>query len=599
MSSAFRSICAALLLLTLVAPAPAAGKADPKRLAGFDKYMQRVLRDWNVPGIAVGVVVDGQVVLAKGYGYRDYEQKLPVTSATLFQIASNTKLFTAVAAGLLVEEGKLDWDVPVRTFATDIKFYDAQLDNTVTLRDMLAHRTGISRHDLIWYKSDFTRRELYDRLRYLEPSQPLRQGFLYNNMMYAGVGQVIENLSGQSWEDFVRARIFTPLGMRSTVFTIAEMEAAPDHGVPFTERRDTTTLYRIPFYEEARGVGPAGSIISNLDDMTRWVTALMSGGRLDGKQVLPEKVLRATLAPSIGLPNTGLETRGWGELLNPVYGMGRWTASYRGHYLAYHGGDLPGFHSQVSCMPYEGIGVVVFVIGDHAAPLYNIVTYHVYERLLGLEPTPWSERRLKDRVAGKAAGKEGRAKAGAERVAGTQPSHPLADYAGEFEHPAYGVFTVTEQGGALRFRFHRIELPLTHFHYDRFDSPDDEQDGLWSLSFGTNPQGEIHSLTTSLDESQVTFTRRADPTLTRPEVLARYVGRYKTRGGGVVEVVISEGKLYLQPGGGPRIALLPHQPRVFRVKEFADVTLEFVVEGDRAVAIKQVDPSGEFRLERL
>ena len=180
MSSAFRWTCAALLLLTLAAPAPAAGKADPKRLAGFDKYMEQILRDWNVPGIAVGVVVGDQVVLAKGYGYRDYEKRLPVTAATLFQIASNTKLFTAVAAGLLVEEGKLDWDVPVRTFAADIKFYDAQLDHTVTLRDMLAHRTGISRHDLIWYKSDFTRRELYDRLRYraepaAAPGLPLQQ----------------------------------------------------------------------------------------------------------------------------------------------------------------------------------------------------------------------------------------------------------------------------------------------------------------------------------------------------------------------------------------------------------------------------------------
>jgi len=598
MSFAPRWCCAALLLLALAAPAPAEAAADPQRLAGFDGYMEKLLRDWNVPGVAVGVVVKDRVVLAKGYGYRDYEKKLPVTANTLFQIASNTKLFTAVAVGMLVEEGKLEWNVPVRSFVPEVTFFAAELDNTVTMRDMLAHRTGISRHDLIWYKSDFTRRELFDRLRYLKPSQPLRQGFLYNNMMYAAAGQIVEILSGKPWEDFVRERIFSPLGMRSSVFTAQEMETQPDHAVPFTERRDTTVLYRIPIYEEAQGLGPAGSIISNVQDMTRWLTTLMNGGKLDGQQVLPAAVIRATLEPSIAQPNSGLENRGWGELLNPVYGMGRWSASYRGHYLAYHGGDLPGFHSQVSCMPYDGIGVVVFVIGDHAAPLYNVITYNVYERLLGMEPTPWSERRLKDRLEAKAAGKEGRQKAGVQKVAGTQPSHRLADYAGEYEHPAYGVIAIAEQDGALRFRFHNIAMPLSHCHYDRFDSPDDEQDGLFSFNFGTNPQGEIDRITTSLDEAQTTFTRRADTELARPEVLARYTGKYKL-GGSVVEVVLSEGALHLSPPGAPRIALIPHRPRVFRVKGFGDLTIEFLVEGDRVIALKRTDPSGEYRMEKM
>lgn len=598
MPLASRWCTAAVLLLAFAAPTPAHAAADAKRLAGFDAYMEKLLRDWNLPGAAVGVIVKDRVVLAKGYGYRDYEKKLPVTSSTLFQIASNTKLFTAVSVGMLVEEGKLEWDVPVRTFVPDIKFYDAELDNTVTIRDMLAHRTGISRHDLIWYKSDFTRRELFDRLRYLEPSQPLRQGFLYNNMMYAAAGQIVEILSGQTWEDFVRERIFTPLGMRSTVFTAREMEAAADHAVPFTERRDSTDLYRIPIYEEAQGLGPAGSIISNVDDMTRWLTALMNGGKLEGQQVLPAAVVRATLQPSIAQPNALLENRGWGEVLNPVYGMGRWSASYRGHYLAYHGGDLPGFHSQVSCMPHDGIGVVVFVIGDHAQPLYNTISFNIYERLLGLDQTPWSERLRKDRLAAKAAGKEGRKKVGGERVAGTRPSHALADYAGEYENPAYGIIAIAEKDGALSSRFHHIAMPLAHYHYDRFDSPDDEQDGLWSFNFGTNPQGEIDRITTSLDEAQTTFTRRADASLTRPEVLAQYVGKYQL-GGGVVEVVLSEGTLYLQSGGAPRVALVPHRPRVFRTKEFGDLTIEFVVEGDRVAAMKQTDPSGEYRLERM
>src|ERR1051325_6391830 len=158
-----------------------------KRLDGFDDYMARVLKDWNGPGIGVGIVVGDQLVFAKGYGDRDYGKKLPFTPGTGCPIASNTKLFTAVAAGMLVEDGKLTWDRPVRESVPSIRFYNEELNNAVTLRDMLSHRTGITRHDTIWYKSDFTRKELFDRLKYLEPQEPMRQTFLYNNLMFARV----------------------------------------------------------------------------------------------------------------------------------------------------------------------------------------------------------------------------------------------------------------------------------------------------------------------------------------------------------------------------------------------------------------------------
>src|SRR6185503_18980628 len=192
-----------------------------------------------------------KVIFAKGYGYRDYGQKLPFTARTVVPIASNTKLFTATAAGLLVEDGKLEWDKPVRQFVPGIQFYNDELNATVTIRDMLSHRTGITRHDSIWYKSEFTRQELFERLRYLEPTQPLRSAFLYNNMMYAGAGRVVELLSGKSWEDFVSERILRPLGMSSTVFSIDDLQKQPDHGVPYTERRDSFEIHRIPYYSEA------------------------------------------------------------------------------------------------------------------------------------------------------------------------------------------------------------------------------------------------------------------------------------------------------------------------------------------------------------
>jgi CubicO group peptidase (beta-lactamase class C family) len=595
------TIAAGLVCLMLIGGvhAQTPDSAVVERLGDFDTWMQQVMKDWNVPGLGVGIVVKDRLVFARGYGFRDYGRKLPFTPATVVPIASNTKLFTATAIGLLVEDGKIEWDKPVRSFVPTISFYNDELNATVSVRDMLSHRTGITRHDSIWYKSDFTRKELFERLRYLEPSRPIRTTFLYNNLMFAGAGYIVELLSGQTWEDFVRAHIFGPLGMTSTVFSIDDVIRAPEHGVPFTERRDSNDLYEIPYYREQVGIGPAGSINSNVEDLSRWLIAQLNGGVIDGKPVIPAAAIKATLEPSIAMPNAQLEARGYGELLNAAYGMGRWTASYRGHLIAYHGGDINGFHSQVSMMPVDGIGVIVLVIGDHAAPLYNVVSYNVYERLLGMNQTPWSERLNAIRLKGKAAGTAARAKAGSGRVENTRPSHPLEDYVGEFGHPAYGVVSIGTGADGLSFEFHQIKLPLTHFHYDRFDTPDDEENGKWSVNFATSPQGDIDRLTMSLDEAEVTFVRQVAAELTAPETLRQYAGTYLTPTGATIAVVLREdGTLGVQSPGQPFQPLVPWRPHRFRVKEFSDVTIEFVLEGGRVTAMKQIDPSGEYTFVR-
>ena len=589
-----------LMGLLIFASAPclqAQDKETPSKLQGFDDYMEKALRDWNAPGVVVGIVIEDKLAFAKGYGYRDYEKKLPFTPTTLCQIASNTKLFTAVAAGMLVDEGKLTWDKPVRDSVPAIRFYSDQLNNTVTLRDMLAHRTGITRHDTIWYKSDFTRKELFERLRYLEPREPIRQAYLYNNLMYSAVGYLIELQSGRTWEEFVRERILQPLDMKSTVYSIADMVRQPDHGVPFNEKRDTTELYKIPYYEDTAGVAPCGAIISNVEDMSHWLIALMNDGKYTGKQVLCQDVLKATLEPAIALPNTLVETRGFWEILNSAYGMGRQSVSYRGHLLTYHGGALDGFYSQVSYMPRERIGVIVFVIGDHCSSLTSIVSYNVYERLLGADLTPWSERWLEVRKKGKQADTEARAKAGADRVPGTKPSHGLADYTGEYEHPAYGILKIRMKDGQPQFDFHKIQLPLAHFHYDRFDTPDDELYGKWSVNFDTNPQGDLDKAVMSLDEAEAVFTRK--PEAPDPALLKQCAGTYETPTGSKFQVVFKEdGYLYLMFLGQPEDKLIPYRGMKFRVQQFSDVLFEFVVENGQVKVLKQRGPSGEYVFTR-
>jgi len=581
-----------LLLFTLVWSAAAQNINVTQALEGFDAYMAKTLKDWNAPGVGVGIVVNDKLVFAKGYGFRDYEKKLPFTPSTMSPIASNTKLFTAVAAGMLVEEGKLSWDKPVRESVPTIRFYNDQLNNSVTLRDMLSHRTGITRHDTIWYKSDFTRKQLFEKLVYLEPQEPMRQTFLYNNLMFAAVGYLIELQSGKTWEQFVKEKIFDPLRMNSTSYSIADMIKRSEFGVGFTERRDSFELYRIPYYEDISGVAPCGAIVSNIEDMSHWLIALMNQGKYNGKQVLPAEVLKATLQPAIALPNTGLETRGWSEVLNAAYGMGRETASYRGHLITFHGGDLPGFHTQVSFMPQDHIGVIVFEIGNHSQPLYNIVSYNVYERLLGMSQTPWSERQLEIRLKNKKAGTEARTKANEGRVPDTKPSHALAEYAGAYENPAYGVMNIALKDNQLHFDFHKMRFAMTQFHYDRFDTPDDEQDGKWSVNFRTNPQGDIDQAVMSLDEAEAVFVRK--PETIDPKLKSQFAGSYETPGGVKIQVALApDSSLSLVLPGQPSVPLTQVKGLAFRTPRFSDVTLEFVVQDGQVKGLKQKDPSGE------
>ncbi len=589
-----KSIGLSIFLLSLFNIGFAQDAEIQKKLLGFDKEMQKNLRDWNMPGVGVGIVKNGKLVFVKGYGYRDYEKKLPITANTLFQIASNTKLFTATALGFLVNEGKLDWDKPIKTFVPSIKFYNNELDNTITIRDMLSHRTGVTRHDLIWYKSDFNRAELFEKLKYLEPSQALRQGFLYNNLMYAASGHIVNLVEGKTWEQFVQEKILNPLQMKNTVFSIADMKKQADVFIPFNEKRDTNILYKIDYLNETDGLGPAGSMISNITDLSHWLAALMNKGMYEGKQVIPEAVVNATMEPSIALHNSLLD-QGFTEILNPVYGMGRQSQSYRGHQIVLHGGDLNGIHSQIAYMPQDSIGVIVFVIGDHSLR-YNSIVFNVCEHLLGLSITPWSERGLKNRDISKKMGKEGREKAMVGQVKNTKPSHPISEYTGDFENAAYGIINVVQKDTQMMFTFHNIHLPMHHFHYDRFDTKNDEEDGFYSLNYQTSPQGEIDRFVVSLDEGEVTFTKKAAAGLGTVETLSKYTGKYKI-GTNTINVFLKN-KNHLFVEGQPDIELIPYKTNIFKTKEFADYTIEFIIENGKVTAMKQKDGSGEYIIKR-
>ena len=592
-SSMIRGICLLTLLPGLVlagSKSAAEARTMERRLRGLDMQIERIMRDWNVPGLGIAVVAGDEVLYERGFGYRDVGRKLPFTKHTVFPIASNTKLFTAVSAGVLVSENKLSWDKPIRDDVPTIRFQSDLLSDNVTLRDMLSHRTGVTRHDMVWFHADLSSEDVFDKLRYLEPAAALRHEFNYNNIMFGAVGQVIKLRSGRTWEEFVRERILAPLDMKSTVFSIEQLRQLPDRAVPYTERRDSDELRELPYYEEFGGLSPAGSIDSTLLDMSHWLIALMNEGRYAGREVIPKEVLSATLQPVVPMGTTGFERRGWHELQGLSYCMGREIASYRGYAITRHGGDLPGFHSQVSFLPNEHIGVLVFVVGDHAAPLYDALTYQIYERLLGLPQTPWAARLLELRKKGRQASQAARGRAGVDRVAGTKPTHPLQDYVGDYVHPAYGRLRIGLSGEGLQFDLHKIVKPLHHYHYDRFDTDDDELDGKWSVGFSINPQGEVANATISIDDADVVFQRR-EPDLS-DEQLQRLVGVYQDMTGGKAYVHRSGAKELLLGGGdGTGEKLIHTRGLRFRAESSSEVVYEFVDEAGKRIFMNVISPS--------
>jgi len=567
-----------------------------KELADFDALMEKLVRDCNVPGIGVSVIKDEEILIAKGYGYRDHAHKLPFTAATGFPIASNTKLFTAVAAGLLVDRGLLSFDRPIRDFVPSLSFYDKSLDEAVTLRDMLGHRTGVPRHDTIWYEAGLSPKQLFERIRFMKPTAPLRTKFIYNNMMYEAVGHIIELLTGKPWDIFVRDEILTPLGMIGTAFTITDMLAQPEYAVPFLERRDSSELWQPPYMDDDES-SPAGSMVASLGDISRWLVMLMNNGRIDGKQVIPERILKATLAPGLPLPDLMNEIMGFSPELNVIYGMGRQTSAYRGHLLTSHGGDLRAFHSQISYLPREKIGVSVFVIGDHCAILRDAVGYEIYDRMLGLAPTDWTERMLDFDKKARNSICEARQRVTPNAVPGTRPSHDLADYAGHYDHPAYGTLTVALHDKQLQFEFRQTRLALNHFHYDRFETPDDEADGAWSILFQTSALGDIDRAVLWLDQADAVFVRV--PIAPPVSVIEQLVGIYVSELGIKAAVQLNgDQKLTLRFPFQPAEVLVPFRDLQFRSRLSPETTFEFVMDDGRVTALRYWDSHVEFSLTR-
>jgi Beta-lactamase class C and other penicillin binding proteins len=465
-----------------------------KKFPLIDRYIDSLLKDWNVPGLALGIVYKDQLIYAKGYGYRDLEKKLPVDSKTIFPIASNTKLFTTTAAVMLADEGKLSLDKPVRTYMPSLNFYNDELNTKVTLRDMLSHRTGLPRYDGIWVASPFSRKETIAKVALMEPQLGFREGYIYNNMMFATAGAVMENVTGMSWEDIIRTKIFQPLQMKSTFFSDADMMKAGDYSLAYFEPDSTKRLLPETYVAQSDALGPAGTIKSNIDDMSHWMIALLNNGKYNGQQAIPVDAIKQTL-----IPNNIADKQGkWDEVSNSLYTLGRTIQMYKGYKIATHTGSIDGFYSNLTLIPGEQLGIFMVHNGSPGGSLRSVMAFPVIDRLLGLSYTPWSERYKKDYLEAKIQEKKFKDSINATQVKNTVPSHALAAYTGIYSNPMYGDISIELQNGQLVFLFRKQTSTLYHFHYDQFITKEEGNDKPdFRLNFLTNNKGDIDRFATN------------------------------------------------------------------------------------------------------
>ncbi len=565
----FAAHTAACLLLCFAASVVSAQTAESQpSFEGFDSFAQQVLKDWKAVGFAIAVIKDGKVTYAKGFGQRDLKSNQRVTSKTLFAIGSSTKSFTVTSLGALVDQGKLDWDKPVRTYLPDFQLMDQFATERMTPRDLVTHRSGLPRHDRMWLNSPFTRQEIYERLRYLEPNKDFRTTYQYQNLMFMTAGYLAGHVAEMPWEDHVRKVIFEPLGMSSTNFSVSTMEKAADHSQPYTLVKDQ--IREMPF-RNIDTIGPAGSINSNVEDMAKYVIMHMQ----HGKGIISLKNSNAMQSPQMSIAGPSAENK---EIGSESYGMGFFLTSYRGHYLVHHGGNIDGFTALVTFMPQDNIGMII-LSNQNASQVPTVVSYNLYDRLLNLDQIEWTKRMRTRQERGRAGTEEAKQKGYTTQVAGTHPSHDLAGYAGEYESPAYGLASVAVENGALKFSYHGDGGPLNHYHYDVFEVAERDLGQLSNLkvTFHTNLMGDVDSLSVPFETSvkEIVFSRLADMRMKETSFLKPLTGAYQ-RGPATVTVAMQgDHAITMTTGGQTALELEPVRGTRFNIKGQNGSSVEF------------------------
>lgn len=478
-------------------------------LEDLKSFISDTIQESDVPGTAVAIVKDDQVIFAEGFGYRSLTSKEEVTRETVFPIASMSKSFTTAALGVLADQKKINWDEPVRKVYSEFRLMDSYATEKATLRDLAAHRTGLPRHELVWYSSkSITKKEITDRLAYLQPFTELRTTYQYQNMLYTTLGNIIERVTNVRWDQFVQEHLLDKIGMKSTSFLKDETRHKRNYALPYAKIKGE--VKEIPFHADNEPEA-AGSIESNVLDIAQWLLLHMKKGNINGEQILSSEEMEKLHSPQIVMSEAQIFP--FDEMLHPAYCLGWMTRVYRGRREVHHGGNINGFTSFMSFLPKEGIGVVVLTnLNGNFYP--SALTYEIYDRLLSLQPIDWVSRfndRLRElQKLEEKAKQEIRSK----QILQTTPSHSLNEYAGTYVHKGYGTVSVSVADDQLNIQLNDMTSKTTHYHYNSFlvEMHHSCFEFVFVANFNANQDGKIHSVSLKLDGSpgvdEIQFVRQ-------------------------------------------------------------------------------------------
>ena len=465
-----RRLAGAFVLGSLVLAAPTAAAQVP--LAQVDALAQRALSTFAVPGLSVAVVKDGEVVLTKGYGVKTLGESAPVGAGTLFGIASNTKAFIAAAIAILVDEGKLSWDTRVVDVLPEFAMYDPWVTREMQVRDLLSHRNGLGlgAGDLLFFpQTDFTVAEILNKLRYIKPATSFRTTYAYSNLGFVTAGEVIRAVTGRSWDEFVRERIFAPLGMTASNTSITAFTPGSDIATPHAE---ADGVLKPAAWENLDNSGAAGAINSNANDLARWLIVQLDKGKLPGGDA---RLFSADRSREMWTVHTTIPVGTPPASLAAVaphfagYGLGWFLRDYRGHLVANHGGGLIGLTSRVFLVTDARIGVAVLTNSETTAS--GALCWSIVDLLLEAPPTDWIAILKQQADEGATRAKESEAEAAGARAAASTPSLALDGYAGRYSDAWYGEAAIAREGDRLVLRFARTKGlvgDLEHWQHDTF-----------------------------------------------------------------------------------------------------------------------------------
>ncbi|HEX7334534.1 MAG TPA: serine hydrolase [Pyrinomonadaceae bacterium] len=495
-----------LILLVLVAVQAVAAQAPG---AEFDEYVNKALRDWGVPGVAIAIVKDDKVVLAKGFGVRELNKPEPVDENTLFAIGSSSKAFTAAAIAMLVDEGKLKWDDSATKHLPGFQLFDPYSTRELTITDLLSHRSGLTRGDLLWYASGHDRSEVLRRVRYLKPSWSLRSRYGYQNIMFLAAGQIVPSITGKTWDDFIRERLFTPLGMKSSTTSIKAFAPSANVASPHSKINDKIQAVS---WRNIDNIAPAGSINSNVTDMAQWVRLQLGGGVYQNQRLLSAASIKEMQTPQTIIRLEGMQGSLYPEAHFLTYGLGWFVSDYRGKKVVEHGGAIDGMRAQVAMLPEEKLGLVVLT-NLHGNVLPVALMYKIFDIYLNAPPRDWSADMLKVRNTLEEQAKAAEKKAESERVQGTSPSLALDKYAGTFQSEMYGEAKIALENDKLVLRFGpNFTGDLQHWHYDTFRVVwRDQMQGKGFVNFRLNTAAKVDVINI---ENLSEFTRVPEPAKT-------------------------------------------------------------------------------------